>query len=73
MPVGPAVNMGDTNFELKTGLIMMVQADPFYGLPSEDTNTHLQHFLELCDTVIMEGVALETIKQCLFPFSLLGG
>ena len=24
MPLGPAVNMGDANFELKIGLIMMV-------------------------------------------------
>ena len=72
MPVGPAVNMGDTNFELKTGLIMMVQADPFYGLPSEDTNTHLQHFLELCDIVVMKDVALEIIRLRLFLFSLLG-
>ena len=49
--------MGDVNFELKTSLIMMVQANPFYGLPSEDANAHLQHFLELCDTVIMKDVA----------------
>ena len=53
MPVGPTVNMGDVNFELKTGLIMMVQANPFCGLPSEDANAHLRHFLELCDTTVM--------------------
>ena len=41
VPVGPAVNMGDANFELKIGLIMMVQANPLCGLPSEDTNAHL--------------------------------
>ena len=41
MPVGPTVNMGNANFELKTRLITMVQENPFYGLPSEDTNTHL--------------------------------
>ena len=41
MAVGPAVNMGDVNFELKTGLIMMVQASLFCGLPSEDANAHL--------------------------------
>jgi hypothetical protein len=56
VPVGPTVNMGDANFKLNTVLIMMVQANPFYGLPSEDANTHLQHFLELCDTVVMVGV-----------------
>jgi len=57
VPVGPTVNMGDMNFELKTSLIMMVQANPLCGLPSEDANAHLQHFLELCDTVIMKDVA----------------
>ena len=72
VPIGPVVNMGDANFKLKTGLIMMVQANPFYGLPSEDANTHLQHFLELCDTVVMKDVALEIIRLHLFLFSLLG-
>jgi hypothetical protein len=50
----------------------MVQANPFYGLPSENANAHLQHFLELCNTVVMEGVAPKIIKLHLFPFSLLG-
>jgi hypothetical protein len=58
-------------FELRTRLIKMVQANPFYGLPSEDTNAHLQHFLELCDIIIMKDVAPENIRLCLFPFSLL--
>jgi hypothetical protein len=51
---------------------MMVQANPFCGLPSENANAHLQHFLELCNTVVMEGVAPEIIRLHLFPFSLLG-
>jgi hypothetical protein len=63
VPIGPAVNMGDVNFELKTSLIMMMQANPFCELPSEDAYAHLQHFLELCDTVIMEGVASEVIDS----------
>ena len=70
MPIGPAINMGDMNFELKTELIMMVQANPFYGLPSEDANAHLQHFVELCDTVIVEGVTSEVIRLRLFSFYL---
>jgi hypothetical protein len=41
-------------------------------LPSEDANAHLQHCLEQCDTVNIEGVAPEIIIFCLFPFSLLG-
>jgi hypothetical protein len=42
MPTGPAVNLGDKNFEIRTGLITMVQASPLCGLPSEDANAHLQ-------------------------------
>ena len=50
---GPNVNVGDVNFELKSSLINMVQASPFYGKPNEDANAHLQNFLELCDTVVI--------------------
>src|SRR6185312_6150401 len=31
VPTGPEVNTGGENFEIKTGLIMMVQASPFCG------------------------------------------
>jgi len=72
MPVGPAVNIGNGNFELRTGLLMMVQANQFCGLPSEDANAHLQNFLELCETIIIKDVAPESVKLCLFPFSLSG-
>ena len=44
---GPNVNVGDVNFELKSSLINMVQANPFCGKPNEDTNAHLQNFLVL--------------------------
>ena len=72
VPIGPAVNTGAGNFELCTGLIMMVQANQFCGLPSEDTSAHLQHFLELCDTIIIKDVAPASIRLCLFPFFLAG-
>jgi hypothetical protein len=70
VPTGPAINIGD-NFELRTRLITMVQASPLCGLPSEDTNAHLQHFLKLCDTIISIDVA-PAIRLHLFPFSLVG-
>jgi hypothetical protein len=41
-------------------------------LPSEDANAHLQHFLELCNTIVIKDVAPESIRLCLFPFSLSG-
>ena len=36
---------GNDSFELKTGLVNMVQASPFCGKASEDANAHLQNFL----------------------------
>jgi hypothetical protein len=41
VPVGSAINTGTGNFELCTGLITMVQANEFCGLPSEDASAHL--------------------------------
>jgi len=72
VPVGPAVNVGNGNFEIRTGLISMVQASQFCGLPSEDANAHLQHFLELCDTIVIKDIAQDSIRLRLFPFSLMG-
>ena len=42
VPTRPKVNSGGENFEIKTGLITMVQASPFYGKAIEDANAHLQ-------------------------------
>ena len=40
-------------------------------MPSEDASAHLQHFLELCDTIAIKDVAPASIRLCLFPFSLI--
>jgi hypothetical protein len=50
----------------------MVQANQFYGFPSEDASAHLQHFLELCNTIVIKDVTPASIRLCLFPFSLAG-
>ena len=50
----------------------MLQANQFSGLPSEDTNAHLQYFLKLCDTIIIKDVKPASIRLHLFPFSLSG-
>ena len=36
VPIGPEVNTRGENFEIKMGLITMVQASPFYGKANED-------------------------------------
>ena len=71
-PFGPRSNTGTGNFELRTSLIMMMLASQFYGLPSEDASAHLQHFLELCDTIVIKDVTPASIRLHLFPFSLAG-
>ena len=65
---GPNIKVRDMNFELKSSLINMVQASPFYGKPNEDANAHLQNFLELCDTVVIRGVPADVVKLRLFSF-----
>jgi hypothetical protein len=69
---GPKTNIGDGSFKLKLALINMVQQSPFYGKASEDANTHIQHFLEICNTFTIRGVTQDAVCLHLFPFSLLG-
>ena len=66
--VGPNLNLGDVTFELKPTLINMVQANPFCGKPHEDSNDHLQHFLEVCNTFTIKNVRADAICLRLFPF-----
>ena len=63
---------GNDGFELKTGLVNMVQASPLCGKASEDANAHLQNFLEVSNTINPRGTTLDDICLRLFPFSLLG-
>ena len=64
----PAVEAN--NFELKPGLITMVQQNQFTGHPTEDPNEHLSIFLRMANTVKVNGVRPGVIKLHLFPFSL---
>ncbi|KAL7160431.1 hypothetical protein ABFS83_01G094900 [Erythranthe nasuta] len=57
------------NFELKTGLINMVMANQFSGAATADPNLHLANFLEICDTIKVNGVSDDAIRLKLFSFS----
>ncbi|CAA7021714.1 unnamed protein product [Microthlaspi erraticum] len=60
----------NNNFEIKLGMINLVQNKMFHGLPSEDPIDHLDEFDRLCDLTKINGVSKDAIKLRLFPMSL---
>ena len=58
------------NFELKPTLISMVQQSQFGGSLVEDPDLHLLVFLEVCNTVKINGASTYATPLHLFPFSL---
>ncbi|KAG7585701.1 Integrase catalytic core [Arabidopsis thaliana x Arabidopsis arenosa] len=66
--VPPAVQ--NNNFEIKSGLISMIQGNKFHGVPMEDPLDHLDEFDRLCSLTKINGVSEDGFKLRLFPFSL---
>ena len=65
----PAI--GANNFELKPQLVSLMQQNcKFHGLPLEDPHQFLAEFLQICDTVKINGVDPEVYRLMLFPFSV---
>jgi len=48
----------------------MVQQSQFGGSSIEDHNLHFSVFLEVCDTLKINGTSTDAIRLCLFAFSL---
>nr|GEX07818.1 reverse transcriptase domain-containing protein [Tanacetum cinerariifolium] len=61
-----------TNFELKHGLINLVQNKQFFGHGKKDPHAHLRYFNKITSTMRVSNVPNSTIKLMLFPFSLEG-
>ena len=57
------------NFELKTVTLQMLQNIQFHRLPSENPNTHLKNFIEVCDTIKYNGVTEEVLRLILYPLT----
>jgi hypothetical protein len=68
----PILNLTEIErpFEIRTSTIRMVQHSPFTS--KEDSNLHLQEFIQLCQTFNMDGVTQDQMRARLFPFSLPG-
>ncbi|KAG7559456.1 Ribonuclease H-like superfamily [Arabidopsis thaliana x Arabidopsis arenosa] len=66
--VPPAVQ--NINFEIKSGLISMIQGNKNHGLPMEDSLDHLDKFDRLFSLTKITGVSEDGFKFWLFSFSL---
>ena len=58
------------NFEIKRGLITMIQGNKFHNLPMEDPLDHLDEFERRSGLTKINGVSEDGFKLRLFPFSL---
>ena len=59
-----------SGFELRPGFIAMVREQPFSGYELENPYHHLREFEQMCSCLSIAGMAQETIRWKLFPFSL---
>ncbi|XP_042019017.1 uncharacterized protein LOC121766847 [Salvia splendens] len=66
---GPRVDAN--NFELRIPLIQGVEQHHLTGRATEDANRHLLKFVEIANTLKLNGVDDDTIRVRLFPFSLI--
>nr|GEZ67316.1 reverse transcriptase domain-containing protein [Tanacetum cinerariifolium] len=60
------------NFELKHGLLTLVQNKQFFGHDKEDPHAHICYFNKITSTLKFPNVPNTSIKLMLFPFSLEG-
>nr|GEX20571.1 DNA-directed DNA polymerase [Tanacetum cinerariifolium] len=58
------------NFELKHGLLTLVQNKQFFGHDKEDPHAHVRYFNMITSTLKFLNVPNTSIKLMLFPFSL---
>ncbi|XP_021724700.1 uncharacterized protein LOC110692015 [Chenopodium quinoa] len=58
------------HFELKPQFIQFISNDSFAGLPHDCPVSHIDSFLEKCDTMKLNGVTDDAIRLRLFPSSL---
>nr|GEU34876.1 reverse transcriptase domain-containing protein [Tanacetum cinerariifolium] len=60
------------NFELKHGLLTLVQNKQFFGHDKEDPHAHVRYFNKITSTLKFSNIPNTSIKLMLFPFSLKG-
>ena len=62
--------MAADDYEIKPHYLSLVQQNQFGGSDVKDTGMHLNTFTEICDMMRIKDVDPDTVKLCIFPFSL---
>ena len=62
------LNMGVNHYDIKSSVIPLLSF--FYGLTNEDTDKHVDEFLEVCFTVKIQNLFDDALRLALFPFPL---
>ncbi|GKA46092.1 reverse transcriptase domain-containing protein [Tanacetum coccineum] len=60
------------NFELKHGLLTLVENKQFFRHDKEDPDAHIRYFNKITSTMKFSNVPSTSVKLMLFPFSLEG-
>ncbi|GJR48942.1 hypothetical protein Tco_1317045 [Tanacetum coccineum] len=68
--VVPEINAD--HFEIKTNLLQLVQANPFYGRENDNPHAHINSFKRITSTLRFRNVPNDVIKLMMFPYSLEG-
>nr|GFB10922.1 reverse transcriptase domain-containing protein [Tanacetum cinerariifolium] len=58
------------NFEIKTNLLQLGQANKFHGRENDNSHTHISNFKRMTATLKYRDVPNDAIKLMLFPYSL---
>nr|GEU80290.1 hypothetical protein [Tanacetum cinerariifolium] len=59
-------------FEIKTNLLQLVQANPYHGFDRENPHTHINNFKRITSTLKFRDVPNDVIKLMMFSYSLEG-
>ncbi|GJX21700.1 reverse transcriptase domain-containing protein [Tanacetum coccineum] len=60
------------NFELKHGMLTLVQNKQFFRHDKEDPHAHIRYFKKITSTMKFPNVPSTSVKHMLFPFSVEG-
>nr|GEW28144.1 reverse transcriptase domain-containing protein [Tanacetum cinerariifolium] len=60
------------NFEIRTGLLSLIQTNQFHGFESNNPHDHIRSFNRITSTLKFRDVPNDALKLMLFPYSLEG-